>query len=98
MQTLHSAIYFAKKHHHGQKRKTWEDYFIHPLAVWINLHNKFGDYQLTCAGLLHDTVEDNPEIYIKDIQLKWMIFWINWLKRILIEFMNLGICQNLLDS
>jgi (p)ppGpp synthase/HD superfamily hydrolase len=67
---------FAYDAHLGQKRKSWEDYFIHPLAVSIKLHNKFNDSQLTCAGLLHDTVEDNPEIYIKDIYLNfWFEIW-----------------------
>ena len=56
---------------HGQKRKSGEDYFVHPLAVALNLHDKFHDIELTCAGLLHDTVEDNPEICIKEIYVNF---------------------------
>lgn len=67
---------FAFQAHLGQKRKSWEDYFIHPLAVWINLHNKFWDLQLTWAWLLHDAVEDNSTIDIADIYNKfWFEIW-----------------------
>ncbi|QFR39357.1 HD domain-containing protein [Candidatus Gracilibacteria bacterium 28_42_T64] len=54
---------FSYNAHFGQKRKSGEDYFIHPLAVGINLWNKFGDINLFCAGLLHDAVEDNDNIH-----------------------------------
>ncbi|MCP4524041.1 MAG: HD domain-containing protein [Candidatus Gracilibacteria bacterium] len=64
---LESVYDFAYDSHLGQKRKSGEDYFIHPLAVAIELHRKFGDLELTCAGLLHDTVEDNPETLIEHI-------------------------------
>ncbi len=67
---------FSYEAHKGQKRKSWEDYFIHPLAVALRLHDQFLDKQLTCAGLLHDTVEDNPEVNIKDIYDKfWFEVW-----------------------
>lgn len=67
---------FAYEAHLGQKRKSWEDYFIHPLAVALRLHDQFWDSELTCAGLLHDTVEDNPEICIKDIYINfWFEIW-----------------------
>jgi GTP pyrophosphokinase len=37
-----SSVYdFAYDAHLGQKRKSGEDYFIHPLAVSITLHEKF---------------------------------------------------------
>lgn len=62
---------FSYNAHLGQKRKSWEDYFIHPLAVALNLHDKFCDNELTCAALLHDTVEDCPNIFIKDIYKKF---------------------------
>ena len=49
---------FAEKKHSGQKRKTGEDYFTHPLSVSIILkkHGFNVDYQ--CAGLFHDLLED----------------------------------------
>jgi (p)ppGpp synthase/HD superfamily hydrolase len=62
---------FSYTAHLGQKRKSWEDYFIHPLTVALNLHDKFWDNQLTCAWLLHDTVEDCPTVYIKDIYVRF---------------------------
>jgi GTP pyrophosphokinase len=38
---LSSVYNFAHDAHLGQKRKSGEDYFIHPLAVGISLHDKF---------------------------------------------------------
>lgn len=71
-----SAYDFAYDAHLWQKRKSWEDYFIHPLAVALRLHDQFWDSELTCAWLLHDTVEDNPEICIKDIYINfWFEIW-----------------------
>ena len=62
---------FSYNAHLGQKRKSWEDYFIHPLAVALDLYDKYWDRQLSCAALLHDTVEDCPNIFIKDIYKKF---------------------------
>jgi len=62
---------FAYQAHLWQKRKSWEDYFIHPLAVAISLYEQFWDKELTCAWLLHDTVEDCPWVFIKDIYKKF---------------------------
>lgn len=58
---------FSKIAHEGQKRKSWEPYFLHPLMVWINLWTKFQDINLFAAWLLHDTVEDSPNIEMQDI-------------------------------
>ncbi|MCP4522987.1 MAG: bifunctional (p)ppGpp synthetase/guanosine-3',5'-bis(diphosphate) 3'-pyrophosphohydrolase [Candidatus Gracilibacteria bacterium] len=66
-EVLMEVYTFSHHAHLDQKRKSGEDYFIHPLAVAINLHNKFGDLELTCAGLLHDTVEDNETIHMNEI-------------------------------
>lgn len=62
---------FSYTAHLGQKRKSWEDYFIHPLAVALDLHDRFWDNELTCAWLLHDTVEDCPTVFIKDIYVNF---------------------------
>jgi len=64
---VNKAYNFSKKAHEWQKRKSWEDYFIHPLFVWIFLWEKFQDINLLVAWLLHDTVEDNEEIKIETI-------------------------------
>lgn len=68
---LQLAYDFAYQAHLGQKRKSGEDYFIHPLAVGINLFHKFWNIDLVIAGLLHDTVEDNENIEIDEIYEKF---------------------------
>ena len=55
---LQSAIDFASKMHHGQKRKSGEPYIIHPLSVAGILIDWTMDIDTVIAGVLHDTVED----------------------------------------
>lgn len=57
-QTLHRAFTVAKKAHSGQKRKSGEDYFIHPVEVTKILGQIFPDATTLCATLLHDVPED----------------------------------------
>lgn len=64
---IEQAYEFAKKAHHGQKRKSGEDYIVHPLSVAYTLANLNIDNTAICAALLHDTVEDS-EINIDDIK------------------------------
>ena len=52
------AYHFAEKAHEGQKRKSGEPYFIHPLTVSSILAKLMLDAPTIAAGLLHDTVED----------------------------------------
>jgi GTP pyrophosphokinase len=52
------AYDFALKAHAGQKRKTGEPYFNHPLAAAEILHSWNLDDATVAAALLHDTVED----------------------------------------
>lgn len=52
------AYLFAFEKHFGQKRRTGEDYIIHPLNVAYILAEFNADYQTICAALLHDTIED----------------------------------------
>lgn len=57
-QMVLKAYRTASKLHRNQKRKSGEDYIVHPLNVaYILLANGF-DYETVCAALLHDTVED----------------------------------------
>ncbi|HNW55678.1 MAG TPA: HD domain-containing protein [bacterium] len=56
----------ARHLHAGQKRKSGQPYFIHPIAVASELAKKFADPVLTAAAFLHDTVEDCPK-YTKKI-------------------------------
>ena len=66
-EVLNKAYNFSKKSHHWQKRKSGEEYFIHPLSVWLSLWKKFHNLDLFVAGLLHDTVEDCKELKIETI-------------------------------
>jgi guanosine-3',5'-bis(diphosphate) 3'-pyrophosphohydrolase len=52
------AYAFAEKAHAGQKRKTGEPYFNHPLAAAEILRSWNMDDTTIVAGILHDTVED----------------------------------------
>ena len=67
---LVEAYEFSKKAHEGQKRKSGEDYIIHPLHVSEILIDLGMDQETIITGLLHDVVEDTP-ISIKDIEKKF---------------------------
>ncbi len=58
LELLEKAFQFAKKMHNGQKRKSGEDFVIHPVEVAIILADLHMDHETLCAALLHDTVED----------------------------------------
>ncbi|HPX71171.1 MAG TPA: bifunctional (p)ppGpp synthetase/guanosine-3',5'-bis(diphosphate) 3'-pyrophosphohydrolase [Bacillota bacterium] len=55
---LERAYRRAELQHRGQKRRSGEDYIIHPQAVAIILANLGMDDKSIAAGLLHDVVED----------------------------------------
>ena len=57
---IEKAYYFAYEAHNGQKRKSGEDYIIHPVAVAKILMSFGMDSQSVIASLLHDVVEDTP--------------------------------------
>ena len=56
--SITKAYLYAFEKHFGQKRRTGEDYIIHPLNVAYILAELNADYQTICAALLHDTIED----------------------------------------
>ena len=56
--TILKAYDIASSLHAGQKRKSGEDYIIHPLNISYILAEQGFDYETICAALLHDTVED----------------------------------------
>lgn len=58
------ALSFAVEAHSGQKRKSGEDYVSHPCEVARILVEEFGvdDPETLAAAILHDTVEDVPEV------------------------------------
>jgi len=64
------ALDFAVELHAGQKRKSNEPYIIHPLSVAHILSQDLGvrDPLILASALLHDVVEDVPNISLDDIQ------------------------------
>ena len=64
---LKKGYFFAKEAHKHQTRKTGDPYFIHPLEVSIDLWKRYKNVELTCAGFLHDIIEDCPDISREDI-------------------------------
>ncbi|HDH97135.1 MAG TPA: bifunctional (p)ppGpp synthetase/guanosine-3',5'-bis(diphosphate) 3'-pyrophosphohydrolase, partial [Proteobacteria bacterium] len=65
------AYVFAAKAHDGQLRADGEPYMSHPLAVAHILTQLRMDEETIAAGLLHDTVEDNPTITIEEIERRF---------------------------
>ncbi len=60
---IQKAIDFSIKQHHGQYRKSGEEYVNHPILVASLVAFYGGDEAMVVAGLLHDVVEDtNCEI------------------------------------
>jgi len=56
---IEKAYRFADKAHRGQKRKSGEEFFVHPSEVARELIRLKADTSTVCAALLHDTVEDS---------------------------------------
>jgi len=57
---IRKAYFFAKEKHTGQKRKSGEDYIIHPMAVAEIIIQMGMDVATVEAALLHDVLEDTP--------------------------------------
>ena len=55
---IEKAYNLARGAHEGQKRKSGEEYIIHPLCVALILADLELDKETIVAGLLHDVVED----------------------------------------
>lgn len=67
---ISEVYYFAKEAHTGQKRKSGEDYFIHPVEVSLILAEMKMDEETIIASILHDVVEDTV-ITKEDIRKKF---------------------------
>lgn len=67
LELINKAYKIAEKLHFGQKRKSGEEYIIHPLYVAIILANLHMDAETIAAGILHDTVEDTG-YELKDLE------------------------------
>jgi GTP pyrophosphokinase len=52
------AFAFACEHHAAQRRKSGEDFIVHPVGVARICAGMRLDTETLCAALLHDTVED----------------------------------------
>ena len=55
---IKKAFEFCVKVHKGQKRKSNEEYYIHPVCVAKIVAQLGLDSEAVCAALLHDAVED----------------------------------------
>ncbi|BCJ88138.1 RelA/SpoT family protein [Effusibacillus dendaii] len=58
LELINRAYEFAKQAHQGQKRRSGEDYIIHPVAVADILADLELDAATVASALLHDVVED----------------------------------------
>jgi (p)ppGpp synthase/HD superfamily hydrolase len=64
---INKAIYFARKYHADQKRKSGELYYTHPLEVAYMISDYNLKTDVIVASILHDTVEDT-EVSVEMIQ------------------------------
>jgi len=55
---INKAIYFAKKYHDGQLRKSSEPFYSHPLEVAYMISDYNLKTDVIAASILHDVVED----------------------------------------
>ena len=55
---INKAIYFARKYHGDQKRKSGELYYAHPLEVAYMISDYNLKTDVIAASILHDVVED----------------------------------------
>lgn len=55
---IEEAIYWARKYHDGQMRKTGEPFYSHPLEVASMVSDYFFNTEAIVASILHDIVED----------------------------------------
>ncbi len=91
IKTIERAYEFAKKAHQGQKRKSGEDFIVHPLSVAFTLANLNMDEASVCAALLHDTIEDsgiNPDLVKKHFgkEIAYLVESVTKLKKIKYSF------------
>ena len=57
---INKAIYWAKKYHGDQKRKSGEPYYSHPLEVAYMISDYKLKTDVIVASILHDIIEDTP--------------------------------------
>ena len=64
---INKAIYWARKYHGDQKRKSGEPYYSHPLEVAYMVSDYKLKTDIIAASILHDIVEDT-EVTVEMIQ------------------------------
>jgi (p)ppGpp synthase/HD superfamily hydrolase len=64
---INKAIYWAKKYHDGQFRKSGEPFYSHPLEVAYMLSDYNLKTDVITASILHDIIEDT-EVTVEMIQ------------------------------
>ena len=68
---VENAFHYAAEAHSGQVRKSGEPFLEHPFQTAIVLADLKLDPDALAAGLLHDVVEDSPDVLIEDIQSRF---------------------------
>lgn len=66
--TLRKTYEYAEKVHADQRRKSGEPFILHPLSAALILTDLNLDLASIQAALLHDAVEDSPDISFEDIE------------------------------
>ncbi|MGO8906841.1 MAG: RelA/SpoT family protein [Solirubrobacteraceae bacterium] len=64
---VRDAFVFASEHHAAQRRKSGEDFIVHPVGVARICAGMRLDTETLCAALLHDTVEDTS-VSVEDLR------------------------------
>jgi guanosine-3',5'-bis(diphosphate) 3'-pyrophosphohydrolase len=67
---VEEAFVFACEHHADQRRKSGEDFIIHPVSVAKICAGMRLDTETLCAALLHDTVEDTSAS-LEEVQVEF---------------------------
>ena len=69
--TIRKAYAYSAYAHRNQIRLSGEPYMVHPIEVANILAEMKMDLASIAAGLLHDTLEDNPLTSIEDLSLRF---------------------------
>lgn len=69
--SIYKAYLFAKEAHHGQFRKSWDPYLIHPVEATKELLILKPDIITIQACLLHDVPEDTPRTQEEIAEIFW---------------------------
>ncbi len=74
LSVLREAYETASQAHAGQLRRTGELYVLHPVRVTrilLDLLRRRSDLTILAAALLHDTVEDNRDVTVDDLEKRF---------------------------